>query len=129
MNKDQLEQYHKQLRTLLDRVQTTAAGLEEQVRTAVGGEAGGGLSNAPLHMGDVGSEAYAQELSATLLENETYIRDEAAAALERVDKGTFGRCQVHCQLKLSRRNVSTYFRTRDSMLHVRRRFPWGPGGQ
>jgi hypothetical protein len=43
-------------------------------------------------MGDVGSEAYAQELGATLLENETYIRDEAAAALDRLERGAYGRC-------------------------------------
>lgn len=96
MNKEQLERYRKQLRTLLDRVSGTAAGLEEQVRTAVGGESAGGISNAPMHLADVGSEAYSQELGATLLENETYIRDEAAAALERIGKGTYGRCQ-HCQ--------------------------------
>ncbi len=96
MNKEQLERYRKQLNALLDRVQTTAAGLEDQVRTAVGGEAAGGISNAPLHMGDVGSEAYAQELGATLLENETYIRDEAAAALDRIARGAYGRC-AHCQ--------------------------------
>lgn len=93
MNKKQLDQYRKQLQALVDRVQKTAAGLEDQVRTAVGGEAGGGISNTPIHLGDVGSETYSQELSATLLENETYIRDEAIAALDRIDRGSYGRCE------------------------------------
>jgi RNA polymerase-binding transcription factor DksA len=93
MKREQLERYRTQLRTLLDRVEKTAAGLEEQVRSPTGGEAGGGISNAPLHLGDVGSEAYAQELGATLLENETYIRDEAAAGLDRISRGTYGRCE------------------------------------
>jgi RNA polymerase-binding transcription factor DksA len=65
----------------------------ETVRTPTGGEAAGGISNAPLHLGDIGSEAYTQELGVTLLENETYLRDEAIAALERLNKGTFGRCE------------------------------------
>src|SRR5438046_126034 len=95
MKREQLDRYRNQLRALTAGVQKTAATLEEQVRTPTGGEAGGGLSNAPLHLGDVGSEAYTQELSATLLENETYIRDEALAALERLDRGTYGRCE-HC---------------------------------
>lgn len=95
MKREQLDRYRDQLRALTDRVQRTAAGLEEQVRTPTGGESAGGISNAPMHLADVGSEAYAQELSATLLENETYIRDEAVAALERLDRGTYGRCE-HC---------------------------------
>ena len=82
------------LRNLAERVGTTAAGLEEQVRTPTGGEAAGNLSNVPMHLGDVGSEAYTQELNATLLENETHIRDEALAAIARLDAGTFGRCEA-----------------------------------
>jgi RNA polymerase-binding transcription factor DksA len=95
MKRAQTDQYRDQLQKLSDRVGRTAAGLEDQARTATGGEAGGGLSNAPLHLGDMGSAAYSQELGATLLENETYIRDEALAALERIDAGTYGRCE-HC---------------------------------
>jgi RNA polymerase-binding transcription factor DksA len=93
VNREQLDRYRKQLRSLLDRVRGTAAGLEETVRTPTGGESAGGISNAPIHLGDVGSEAYTQELNATLLENETYIRDESAAALERIDRGTYGKCE------------------------------------
>ncbi|MBN9118495.1 MAG: TraR/DksA C4-type zinc finger protein [Planctomycetes bacterium] len=93
MKREELDRYRSQLRALTDRVRGTAAGLEEQVRTPTGGESAGGISNAPMHLADVGSEAYAQELSATLLENETYIRDEAVAALERLDRGAYGRCE------------------------------------
>lgn len=93
MKQASTDRYRDQLQKLSDRVSKTAAGLEEQVRTPTGGEAGGGISNAPMHLADVGSEAYTQELSATLLENETYIRDEAAAALDRLARGAFGRCE------------------------------------
>ena len=93
MKRQDLDRYRSQLRALTERVQRTTAALEDQVRTPTGGEAGGGISNAPTHLADIGSEAYAQELSATLLENETYIRDEALAALERLDRGTYGRCE------------------------------------
>lgn len=95
MKRGQTNHYRSQLQALTARVQKTAAGLEEQVRTPTGGESAGGISNAPLHLADVGSAAYAQELSAALLENEVYIRDEAQAALERLDAGTYGRCE-HC---------------------------------
>ena len=93
MTRDQLGHYRDQLRTIAGRLGATVAGLEEQTRTPTGGEAAGGISNAPLHLADVGSEAYNQELGATLLENEVYIRNEVLAALERVDRGTYGRCE------------------------------------
>src|SRR5215212_9434888 len=95
MKREEVDRYREQLRALSARVQRTTAGLEEQVRTPTGGEAAGGLSNAPMHLADVGSEAYTQELGATLLENETYVRDEVHAALGRIDAGTYGRCE-HC---------------------------------
>jgi RNA polymerase-binding transcription factor DksA len=93
MTSKQLDKFRTQLRDLAVRVQGTADSLEAQVRVPTGGEAGGNLSNAPMHLGDVGSEVYTQELNATLLENEAYIRDETLAALDRVEAGTFGKCE------------------------------------
>ena len=77
----------------MDRVGKTAASLEAEVRVPLGGESGGGMSNAPMHLADLGTGTFSQELDATLLENETYIRDEAVAALERIERGTYGRCE------------------------------------
>ncbi len=87
------DRYRARLEQMAGRVRDTAANLEEQVRTPTGGEAGGGIGNVPMHLGDVGTAAFTQELSATLLENEAYIRDEVTAALGRLDAGTFGRCE------------------------------------
>ncbi|AMV30124.1 General stress protein 16O [Gemmata sp. SH-PL17] len=93
MNKQQLDRYRKLLGELVDRVGATAASLEAEVRVPLGGESGGGVSNAPMHLADLGTGTFSQELDATLLENETYIRDEAVAALDRIEQGTYGRCQ------------------------------------
>jgi len=85
--------YRRALEALARRVQATAKTLEEAARTPTGGEAAGDLSSAPMHLGDMGSEAYTQELSATLLENEEFIRQEVNDALDRLDRGTFGTCE------------------------------------
>jgi RNA polymerase-binding transcription factor DksA len=85
--------FREHLRNLAVRVEGTAATLEEDARTGTGGASGGNLSNTPLHLGDLGSETYSQELSAALLENEVYMHDEIRAALDRVEKGTFGTCE------------------------------------
>jgi RNA polymerase-binding transcription factor DksA len=92
MTKDQAKEYRGQLRQLAERLGATVSHLEDQARGPTGGEAAGGISNAPLHLGDVGSEVYTQELGATLLENEVYLRGEVLDALERIDRGTYGRC-------------------------------------
>ena len=64
-----------------------------------GGETAGNLSNAPMHLGDLGTEVYLQELNATLLENEAYLRDEVLAAMERMDNGMYGNCE-NCGTKI-----------------------------
>jgi RNA polymerase-binding transcription factor DksA len=93
MTRGQTAKYRSQLRVMLDRIDGTVAGLEDQARMPTSGEAGGSLSNAPLHLGDVGSEVYSQELGSTLLENEAYIRLEIVDALGRIDNQDYGRCE------------------------------------
>jgi RNA polymerase-binding transcription factor DksA len=62
-------------------------------RAGCGSQAVGGLSDVPTHPGDLGTEAYLQELNSTLLENEEYLLREALAALRRIDEGIFGICE------------------------------------
>jgi RNA polymerase-binding transcription factor DksA len=89
MTKSQLTKYRDRLRAMAQRLDGTVASLEDGARAATGGE----LSGAPLHLGDIGSEVYTQELNATLLENEEYLRGEVNDALDRIDRGAFGTCE------------------------------------
>jgi RNA polymerase-binding transcription factor DksA len=93
MTRHELEKFRTRLRTMARRIQGTAESAEDQARQPTGGEAAGDLSNVPIHLGDVGSEVLAQELGATLLENEQYLQGEILGALDRIDKGTYGRCE------------------------------------
>ena len=93
MTTAKLEQFRKQLKETAARVQNDAQAVDEQARTQTGGQADGGLSSAPLHLGDLGTETFLQELNSTLLENERYLLNETLAALRRLDTGTFGRCE------------------------------------
>lgn len=93
MTQHQIDHFRARLRAMARRIKGTAESAEEQARAATGGEAAGDLSNTPIHLGDVGSEVLAQELGATLLENERYLEGEISAALDRIEKGAFGRCE------------------------------------
>jgi RNA polymerase-binding transcription factor DksA len=72
------------------RATVTADSLEAQARSPVGG---GELSNAPMHLGDQGTEEYLHGLNSTLLENENHVLTEVDDALGRLDAGTFGVCE------------------------------------
>jgi RNA polymerase-binding transcription factor DksA len=93
MTKSQLETYRKQLLELAGDVQENVADVTELARQANGGEASGGISNAPMHLGDLGSEAYTQELNSTLLETEQGMARDISEALGRIEIGTFGVCE------------------------------------
>jgi RNA polymerase-binding transcription factor DksA len=89
----QADRFRRVLEALDRRVRGDLGSLEDEARMGVGGEAGGNLSDAPMHLADIGSEQYLQELNATLFENEEYIRREVQDALGRLDRGTFGTCE------------------------------------
>src|SRR4051812_38108471 len=93
MTSEKMQLFRKVLEAMDGRVLADLRSLEDQARTPLGGEAGGNESNAPMHLADLGTEQYMQELNATLFENEEYIRLEIRDALGRFDRGTFGLCQ------------------------------------
>jgi RNA polymerase-binding transcription factor DksA len=99
MTKRKIDERRKKLRDLAIRLGGDISALEDQARMPTGGQAVGNLSNAPMHPGDVGTEVYLQELNATLLENEEYLRGEVMAALERIDRGEYGHCE-NCGKKI-----------------------------
>lgn len=95
MDTREMDRYRKQLQELSARVGPDVEAVIDQVMGGSGGQAGGQLSNAPMHMGDSGTEEFLHEMNAVLLENEQYLVSEASHALARIDDGTFGRCE-HC---------------------------------
>jgi RNA polymerase-binding transcription factor DksA len=93
MNKTSLSKYRRLLTALADRVGADAATMRDQVRAGTSGHGGTDLSNAPFHLGEMGTDEFLYDMNATLLENEQYIVSEARAALDRMDNGTYGTCQ------------------------------------
>ena len=100
MTAKEKKEFRKQLLDMGKRLRGEVANLEHAALRAAGGEASGGLSNAPLHPADLGSDTFEQEVSLSLLENENQQLEEIGAALERIDQGTFGKCE-ECGGKIS----------------------------
>jgi RNA polymerase-binding transcription factor DksA len=93
MSKTDLEHYRQMLLALGRRLRGDVEGIANEALRQTGGEPSGSLSNTPLHTADLGSDMFEQELSLDLLENKDTLLAHTVAALERIDKGTFGRCQ------------------------------------
>jgi RNA polymerase-binding protein DksA len=92
MRKTDLEQFKRQLLALRTRFNKDVSQLaDEALRKSQ--DHTGNLSSMPIHMADIGSENYEQELSLSLLENEEEALAQIERALARIDKGTYGTCE------------------------------------
>ena len=93
MTKAQLEKYRQLLLSMRSRLQGEVSHLADEALRTTGGEASGSLSNAPLHMADLGTDNFEQEFTLSLLQNQEQALDEIRDALGRIDGGTFGQCE------------------------------------
>jgi RNA polymerase-binding protein DksA len=94
MKKAEQEKYRQRLVELKNRLRGDLNGLAAEALRKTGGEASGNLSNTPVHLADLGTDNFEQELSMTLLENNQQLLDEIDSALKRIDDGTFGKCEA-----------------------------------
>jgi len=87
------ENYRQRLVDLAARLRSDEVGMVDDALRHTGGDSSGNLSNVPLHLADQGTDSFEQEMSASLLKNERAIQREVAAALDRIERGVFGRCE------------------------------------
>jgi RNA polymerase-binding transcription factor DksA len=93
MTKAETESHRKALLILRSRLKGNISHLTEEALRTSGSETGGNLSNAPLHLADMGTDSFEQEFTLSLLQNEEQVMSEIGEALERIDQGTFGKCE------------------------------------
>jgi RNA polymerase-binding transcription factor DksA len=88
------EEYRRQLVALAHRIRGDMTELSGEALRRAGGEASGNLSNMPLHLADLGTDAFEHEVTLGLLENESQVLQDIAAALDRMENGTYGQCEL-----------------------------------
>jgi DnaK suppressor protein len=93
MTKTELETHRRQLLALQNRLNGDVAHLSDEAFRKSDGEASGNLSHMPIHMADLGTDNFEQENTLNLLANEEQMLVEITAALDRIDRGTYGRCE------------------------------------
>lgn len=93
MTKAELDGMKQLLLKLRDRLNGDVTSLTAEALGSRGSGEGGNLSNMPIHMADLGSDAFEQENTLNLLANEQSQLEEICEALERINQGTYGRCE------------------------------------
>ena len=93
MTKADLSIYQHVLRTLRTRLTGDVSHLAAEAFRASDSDGVSGGSAAPQHPAEVGTDAFEQEFTLGLLENQEQVLGEIDAALERVRAGKFGRCE------------------------------------
>lgn len=93
MRREELEQYRERLVEMGQRLKNDESGVMNEALRQTGGDANGNLSNVPMHLADISTEAFEQEMSTSLLTNGRLIQIEVADALDRTENGTFGKCE------------------------------------
>jgi len=89
---EELEQFKQLLLRKRAMLSGNVTSLESQALKRSRQDASGDLSNMPIHMADIGSDNFEQEFTLGLIENEEELLRSIDEALERIDEGSFGKC-------------------------------------
>jgi RNA polymerase-binding transcription factor DksA len=111
MSKVDLEGYRQQLLALRNRLNGDVSHLADEALRKNQREASGDLSSMPIHMADIGTDNFEQEFTLSLMQNEEQVLSEISGALDRLDQGTFGRCE-ECQGAIPRARLQALPYTR-----------------
>lgn len=67
-------------------------------------DASGDLSNVPIHMADIGTDNYERDLMIELIQNGEESVRSIDTALEKIEDGTFGICEL-CSKKINKERL------------------------
>ncbi len=76
-----------------------------------GTDAAGDLSTLPMHLADLGTDSFEQDITLGLMENESDELHEIEEALDRIKDGSFGLCE-NCKKKIPRERLKAIPYTR-----------------
>lgn len=105
MKKAELQEFKNRLTAMRARLVGDVNAMAESALNKSGGESGGNLSNVPIHMADLGTDAYEQEFTISRIENEEELLESIESALARVQSGAFGTC-TECGAKIPKARLN-----------------------
>ena len=101
MTKKEMQPFKKKLQKQRALLAGDINHMEEEALKKSRQESSGDLSNMPVHLADVSSDNYEQELTLELMENKGEVLSKIEYALEKMKDGTYGICES-CQKKIKK---------------------------
>ncbi len=105
MKKVEMKVYKERLLIVRARLRGDVNALASAALNKTRSEASGDLSAMPIHMADIGSDAYEQEFTLGLMENDEDTLGRIEAALERIEDGVYGSC-VECEGRIPKTRLN-----------------------
>ncbi len=107
MKKTDMLAYKEKLHLIRARLRGDVTAMAEVALRKTGTDAGN--AGMPIHMAELGSDNFEQEFTLSLMETEEVTLGSIDAALDRIDEGSFGRCQqCEGQIAKARLNAIPY---------------------
>jgi RNA polymerase-binding transcription factor DksA len=99
MKKTETKEFRNMLVSLRARLRGDVTAMADSALRKTRSEASGDLSSMPIHMADVGTDAFEQEFTLSLMEHDGSALEQIEAALVRIEDGLYGVC-VECEAKI-----------------------------
>ncbi len=105
MKKPELKVYKERLLLLRARLRGDVTQMADAALHKNRTEANGDLSSMPIHMADLGSDNYEQEFTLNLMQAEEGTLGAIEEALERIEDGTYGKCD-ECGVRIPKTRLN-----------------------
>ncbi|MGA2031891.1 MAG: TraR/DksA family transcriptional regulator [Thermoguttaceae bacterium] len=105
MNSSETKIYKERLLALRARLRGDVNGMADAALKKNRSEANGDLSRMPIHMADIGSDNYEQEFTLSLMETDGAALEKIEASLERIEEGSYGKCE-ECGVKIPKTRLT-----------------------
>jgi DnaK suppressor protein len=99
MKKTEAREFKTMLVGLRARLRGDVTAMADAALRKTRSEASGDLSSMPIHMADVGTDAFEQEFTLSLMEHDGSALEQIEAALVRIEDGIYGVC-IECESKI-----------------------------
>ena len=104
MKAEESAQFKKLLLSLRERLVGKVDSMQGEALKQSRQDASGDLSNVPIHMADVGTDNYERDLMIELIQNGEESVRNIDMALEKIEEGTFGVCEL-CNKKINKERL------------------------
>jgi RNA polymerase-binding transcription factor DksA len=91
---DEVTAYREKLEHLKARLRGDLDQMTDSALHRNGPNSNGNLSSVPIHMADLGTDAFEQDFTLGLIETEQVTLDQVESALARIRSGRFGTCET-----------------------------------